>query len=373
MDDLNVMRQVADDPLAYARGLKQQGQRIIGYFCSYAPEEIIHAGGLHPMRLFGTRGEILRAEEHLQAYCCSLVRGALEEGLTGRLDFLDGTVFPHTCDSIQRLSDIWRMNTDLSFFADVVLPVKLNTQSSRTYLEEVLVRFRCELQQWLGRVISDEDLRASISTYNDLRTSLKSIYLARAHNPTLIGGSSLAAVVKAALVMDRAEARERLSRIAASLGRGGQATGTASGKRLVLVGSVCDHPDIYDIIERSGGVVVWDDLCSGTRTFEGLIDEDSDNPLGAIAHRYASRLVCPAKHLSPAARGEELTRIARDCQADGVVFVLLKFCDPHAFDYPYLKETLASEGIASMLLEIEDRLPAEGQLLTRFETFMHML
>ena len=56
-----------------------------------------------------------------------------------------------------------------------------------------------------------------------------------------------------------------------------------------------------------------------------------------------------------------------------MIFFLLKFCDPHAFDYPYLKEALDREGIPSMLLEVEDRLPADGQLRTRFEAFVEMI
>ena len=55
--------------------------------------------------------------------------------------------------------------------------------------------------------------------------------------------------------------------------------------------------------------------------------------------------------------------------ARGVVFVFLKFCDPHGFDYPYIKSMLDEAGIPSMLFEIEDRLPAEGQLRTRIEAF----
>ena len=66
-------------------------------------------------------------------------------------------------------------------------------------------------------------------------------------------------------------------------------------KRLVLAGSVCSHPDIYDIIENAGGVVVWDDLCTGSRYFEGVLDEKAP-PLEAIAQRYLDRPICPAKH-----------------------------------------------------------------------------
>jgi len=63
----------------------------------------------------------------------------------------------------------------------------------------------------------------------------------------------------------------------------------------------------------------------------------------------------------------------RENNADGVIFVFLKFCDPHSFDYPYMKEMLEKEGIPSMLFEIEDKSSSEGQLKTRCEAFMEML
>ena len=73
------------------------------------------------------------------------------------------------------------------------------------------------------------------------------------------------------------------------------------------------------------------------------------------------------------ARGENLVRLSGQYQVQGVILLQLKFCDPHSFDYPYLKETLDRAGIPNMILEIEAQLPPEGQLLTRFETFIHML
>ena len=63
----------------------------------------------------------------------------------------------------------------------------------------------------------------------------------------------------------------------------------------------------------------------------------------------------------------------RQNQADGVIFLFLKFCDPHAFDYPYMKEMLEKQGVPSMLFEIEDQTSSEGQLKTRCEAFMEML
>jgi len=371
MEILNKFIEVAANPAAYAAKVKASGRHVIGYYCSYTPEEIIHAAGMHPMRLFGSRGDTGIADRHLQAYCCSLVRRALAESLSGGLDYLSGTVFPHTCDSIQRLSDIWRLNTSHGFFADVVLPVKLTTESARRYMADVLDKFRKELESYFHLTISDEDLNASIRTYNAIRGSLKEIWELKSHNPGLLSGSDLSSIVRASMVMDRETLKDDLRSLLEELGEG-KSSGEAKGKRLMLVGNVCDHPDVYTLIERSGGQVVWDDLCTGSRYFEGMMEEGSD-PISSIADRLFERQVCPAKHKSPTARGEHITAKAREHGVQGVVFLYLKFCDPHSFDYPYLREYLEKAGISSMLLEIEDRLPPEGQLLTRIETFTHML
>ena len=96
-------------------------------------------------------------------------------------------------------------------------------------------------------------------------------------------------------------------------------------------------------------------------------------PSPQLPTRYLERPVCPAKHAGIFTRGENLLKIVKEKNARGVVFFFLKFCDPHAFDYPYMKECLDKEGIPSMMLEVEDQLPSEGQLRTRFETFVDMI
>lgn len=359
------------DTEKYVKRLKDGGKKIVGYLCSYTPEEIILAAGMHPLRLFGTKRAISLADAHLQSYSCSLARGVLEDALAGRLAFLDGAVFPHTCDTIQRLSDIWRLNTQFAFFADVVLPVKLDTESARQYMEDVLRKFRGDLEKGMGVRITDEALVQAIDTYNRIRGCLKTIYELHSANPDILPGSDLHAIVKGSMIMDRQYLTARLPEVIEQLKKRIPAEDTGK-KRIILSGSICDQPDIYTVFEKAGGVVVWDDLCTGSRYFEGIIETDGD-PIAAIASRYVERPICPAKHLSNTVRGDRLLKLVEDHQARGVVFLLMKFCDPHDFDYPYQKGFLDKKKIPSMLLEIEDQLPSEGQLLTRFETFIHML
>lgn len=370
MKEIEVFHDAVRNVAGIASQIKKKQKKIIGYLCSYAPEELIYAAGFHPMRLFSSKSDIVLAENHLQAYCCSLVRGVLEDSLSGRLDFLDGTVFPHTCDSIQRLSDIWRMNGRYEFFADVVLPAKLNTPSARTYLLDVLTRFKTDLEKATGNPVTDTDLKKSIATFNLIRKNLSKIYALKSQHPDIIKGADLHAIVKGSMIMDRDELTTLLPAIAEGLEKIPPAE--KSVKRIVVSGSICDSPDIYTAIEAAGGAIVGDDLCTGQRWFEGEILTHED-PLTAIAARYTDRLICPAKHSAVTARGENLVSLARKNKADGVIFMLLKFCDPHAFDFPYLKDFLDRQGIKNMLLEMDDQQQAQGQMSTRIETFIHMI
>lgn len=361
------------DPYRYVERIKAEGQKkIVGTFCSYTPEEIIVAAGGHPLRLFGTGEKIRLAEAHLQSYCCSLVRGALEDALGGRLAFLDGVVFPHTCDSIQRLSDIWRLNIGRGFHLDLVLPVKLDTPSARDYLVDVLNRFRAEVGETLGAAITDDDLRAAIALYNRIRGALTKIHRLAGDRPGILKGSDLHTITRAAMVMDRNLFAPLLEEIVAELAEAPREGKDPERKRVILSGGVCNHPDLCTIIEEAGGRVVGDDLCTGSRSFEGLIGEKAE-PVAAIADRILERVACPAKHTGLTDRADHLVRLVREKEAQGVVFFLLKFCDPHAFDVPYLKAALDEAGIASMVIEVEDRLPADGQLRTRFEAFIEMI
>jgi len=373
MKNADMFQSIFEDPYAYARTAKtSSGKRIFGYFCTYTPEELIHAAGAIPFRLFGARGDIRLADAHLQSYCCSLVRGGLEDALNKELGFLDGAVFPHTCDSIQRLSDIWRLNAGFPMHFDVVLPVKLDTASARQYMIDVLADFRSDLEKAMSIRITDADLAASIRLFNRIRGGLANLYALRSGNPDILPPSAMHRILKAAMVMDRAVFLEALDRLLDSLPREMPAAAGPARKRILVSGGICNHPDIYDMLADAGGDVIWDDLCTGSRYAEGQIDE-SKEPIEAIAERYLTRMVCPAKHLSTTARGENLSAAVRENRAEGVVFLLLKFCDPHAFDYPYLKQFLDDRGVANILLEIEEQPAPEGQLRTRFETFIDML
>jgi benzoyl-CoA reductase/2-hydroxyglutaryl-CoA dehydratase subunit BcrC/BadD/HgdB len=256
---------------------------------------------------------------------------------------------------------------------DVVLPVKLNTPSAQEYFTETIRQFKINLEKSMNTEISDDKLKHSINVYNRIRNGIRRIYDIRQENPDIINSSDVHTIVRTSMIMDRNIFLLKLDGIVAELeARKNDIHGITERKRLVLSGSACNHPDIYRLIEEAGGVVVWDDFCTGSRYFDHFLNIDID-PITAISERYFKRIICPAKHSSLTGRAESLLEMAKQYKADGIIFLLLKFCDPHAFDYPYLKDALDKGGIPNMVFEIEDQLPAEGQLKTRLEAFLEMI
>ncbi|MGB9700037.1 MAG: 2-hydroxyacyl-CoA dehydratase subunit D [Thermodesulfobacteriota bacterium] len=368
---INFFRQVAQNPYAYLQEWPAKtGARLLGYFCINTPEEIIHAAGFLPVRITGSEENLSLAARHLPSYCCSLVQSTLEAALRGKLSFLTGTVFPHTCDSIQRLSDIWAMNISFPFHWDIVLPVKLHTLSARTYLIQELQRFKKGLEEFSGRFIKDEDLKSSFHLFNSIRSLLRKLAITQIGGDYSLAAKDFYTFLKVSAIMDREEFLVQLQNFMAQKEHDKYRKEAATP--LFLVGSICDHFALFDLFNNCGAQIVGDDLCSGWRYISVDVSLSGD-PLEALAERLRQRPPCPCKYNPAFDRAAELLARIKASSAKGVVFLLSKFCDPHAFDYPYLKDKLRSEDIPHLLLEIEPGTFSWGGLETRLRAFVEAL
>ena len=367
------------------------GHRAMGYFCTYVPEEIIHAAGFAPLRILSGDQTPSRADAHLQSYTCALCRSALDQALHGDLSFLHGVVFPHTCDTVQALADIWQMSFPNLYVETVVQPVHLSAPSTRPYLIAELQRFRRSLEGLISQEISDQAISASIELYNEKRRLLTRLHDLRDR----LTAPEFYAATGAGFIMPLEEYNPLLGELVELLAEeganippslGGRGWGRVDphkpkfkGPGLILVGAVLDDPSILTIVEELGARIVGDDLCTGSRYFAQPVEEDGD-PIAALADRYLHRRPCPAKYHPDHQPGEHLLKLVSETQADaassrvrsGIVFVLPKFCDPHAFDYAMIKEKLDAAAAPHLRLEMEHA-PALDQWRTRLQAFLEMI
>jgi len=345
------------------------GRRAMGYLCSYVPEEMIHAAGFSPIRLRGNTAPLRHVDAHLQSFTCALCRSTLDQVLDGSLDFLTGTMFAHTCDTMQAQADLWRMNTGPERFVDTVMqPVNLGSPAARPYLVAELDRFRQRLATFTGHPIAAGDLRASIELYDKTRRLVGYLQAARDR----LSGPEFYAILDAAQVMPREEFNPLLAQLLPELNGDPAGPGRQrGGPRLFLTGAILDEPNLLDLVEAVGARIAGDDLCSGSRHFYGQVG-NAEDPIAALADYYLQRPPCPTKLHPDHEPGRYLLDQARRSGADGVVFVIEKFCEPHAFDYALARPTLDEAGLPHLLLEME-QIPSLEALRTRLQAFVEMV
>lgn len=372
---------MADDPLATLRAVaadpytgwteRYPGRRAIGVFCTYAPAEVLHAAGCAPVRLTpaGTSAGAAGADRHLQTYACAVARGVLAAATTSRWDWLAGVVFPHTCDTMQALADVWREARPGLAVGTLVGPVAVESPFAAAYLVAELRRFIAHLEAHGGVTVSDEALRASIRVYNENRRLLSALRRSLPYSDWL----RAALASQTMPVEEHTRLLKNLPPASPDHGPGpSPAKRDASGGRVVLVGAVLDDPALPACIEELGGVVADDDLCTGRRACEPLVDEDVTDPLMALARRELRRPPCPARYAPGQPRPARLLRLVHDSRANGVIFLQQKFCEPHAFDLPPLRAALDQIGVAHLTLEMEGS-ALDGALRTRVQAFLEML
>lgn len=374
--ELSLFNEILEKKHEVSKRFKSQEPReIVGYFCSYFPEEIVHAAGMIPIRILGGKKKLINTEAYLPSFGCSFVRTALELGLSGELDYLSGVVFSHTCDSIQVLSDIWRDIFKDQFVANIIFPVKLNDPHAHSFLINELETFKRRLETYLGRSIEEEAIWDSIQVYEKNRNLLEQLYKWRKEHPGVLRGSDMLKIVIASMLVRKEEHNEILEHLLETLINGIFPQSNMEGKALVLLaGNICAFPDIVDVIEDSKTVIIDDDLCTGSRYFSSWQDNATpkgkeETALSFVARTYMDKSPCPAKYSSDLCKDGFLLDKVENCKADGVIFILLKLCDPYSHDSTFLKKALEKKGYPFIVIEHEQQTESYRQLQTRVEAF----
>lgn len=348
---------------------KARGGKVVGWVCIYAPEEVLHAAGILPMRIMGSPEPHSIADAYLQSNMCPFVRSCFSEGMLKEYDYLDGILSSHTCDAMVKLFDTWRTFIGAPFAFLIDQPHTINRFAYDYHMGEMkrLVR---EVEGFAGVAITNDALRASIQVYNENRRLLKELYgLRKSDSPPVIG-SKVHDVVRAGMILPKEQHNLLLRELLAELA--GSPAPAARGPRLMISGSCVDTPIFPKIVEESGGQLVVDDLCFGSRYFWSLVEEDGD-PLEALSRRYMDKAHCACIPVPRDSRYDFMRQLIADYRVQGVIFYGQKFCDPYAYDFPEHKPRLERDGIPVLQLEVEHASVGAGQLKTRVQAFVEMM
>lgn len=363
---------------------RERGERIVGYFCSYLPEEIVYALGLIPVRLGrgGSDDLVEIGGRYISKGNCVFLREAV--GL-----FADGNdPFSHNSDLVAvatSCTQMFRLAEVITHFFEVptlVLGVPRNfyLPEGRLFFRKEIEHFSRKLEEFSGKKLDQASLKESIELYQNIRQSLLKIYELQALDPAPISWKDVFNIIHAGFYLDRFHYFSLLQDLLSELTTRKETLDTHASidekPRILLSGTIIPPGDnkLIDIIDESGGRIVADDLCTGLRFFTGIMVNDFS--LTGIADAYLDKIPCATLPYLPSLetdrRLNNLSQIIEDYQVEGMVYHTLRFCDAFSFKATETKRFIKDK-VSFLEIHTEYADSDIESIRTRIDAFMELL
>ena len=326
----------------------EPSRKVVGYMPIYVPREIIHAAGMLPLGIVGggDQLEVIHGDAYYQSYICRIPRSTIELGVSGRLDFVDGMLFPSICDVIRNLSGMWKLMFPNVYSRYFDVPQNYRDDIGGNFYINELAELRDDLGELRGKPITDDELRSSIAVYNENRKLIRELYALRAERPWQAPAVEVYLMVRAGLLLPVEEHSALLRDYLAAVRADERPK--RDNCRVVLTGMFCEQPPLNLIksLELSGCYVVDDDLLLVTRWLTGDVEIEGD-PLRNLALAFLHHSESTAAKYEPnqKEKGQHLVRAVKRTAAEGVIFAAPSFCDPALLERPMLQHVLKEAGI----------------------------
>jgi benzoyl-CoA reductase subunit C len=324
------------------------GRKVVGYMPIYVPREIIHAADMLPLGIVGggDQLEVIHGDAYYQSYICRIPRSTIELGVSGRLDFVDGMLFPSICDVIRNLSGMWKMMFPSVYVRYFDVPQNYRDDIGGNYYVNELTELMHDLGELRGKPITHDELRQSIAVYNENRRLVRELYAFRAQRPWQAPAAEVYLVLRAGLVLPVEQHSAMIRDYLAAAER--EERPRRDNCRIVLTGVFCEQPPLNLIksLELAGCYVVDDDLLLVTRWLTADVPIEGD-PVKNLALAFLHHSESTAAKYEPnlKEKGQHLVRAVKRTGAEGVIFACPSFCDPALLERPMLQHVLKDAGI----------------------------
>jgi benzoyl-CoA reductase subunit C len=308
----------------------------------------VHAAGFLPVGILGggDNMEVIQGDAYYQSYICRIPRSTLELGLTGKLDCLDGMMFPSICDVIRNLSGMWQILFPDKYVKYFDVPQNYIDEVGGNFYVHEMQQLREDLGKMRGSPITDDELNASIRVYNDNRAAVRELYAYRSVKPWQAPTSEVYLLLRAGMVLPPEEHTKLVREYIAATDQVPRAR--RDNARVVMTGSFCEQPPLGLIksVEMAGCYIVDDDFMLVTRWLLQDVPADGD-PLQELSKAFLHHSASTAAKYDAtrAEKGVFLVKQVKNRGAEGVVFAAPSFCDPALLERPMLQDVLGRHKI----------------------------
>ena len=344
---------------------KGNGGKIAAVLPIHYSRALLRAFNFLPVEIWGPPHiKTSKSAAHLQAYVCSICHNALSFIQQGGVDVADLILAPHACDSLQGLGSVL---LDFASPRQPVFPLYLPRGTRQVDLDFLAAEFRSlydRLSILTGRIPRDPDLLASIEREETADSFLKEL-----HEQMRFLPFSNLEIYKLIRSREYLPAEEFTQIVQDALGMVQE--NPRHGTPILLEGILPEPMDILDILSDFDAVVAADDFaCCGRRVYPVGTSPD---PFIRMAERILGAPPDPMRGSPLQERCEYLMDRIKRSGARGVIFYIVKFCEPELFDIPILQEMLREADIPSIFIEMDLNSPPSHQVQTRLGAFLEML
>lgn len=280
-----------------------------------------------------------------------------------------------TCDGKKKAWEILAESTPIHVMD---LP-QMKREKDKAHWVDELKTFTSVVEELTGTKVEKEKLDESIKLINRKRQALKRLYDLRKNKVLPISGKDAMLVSQIAFYDDPNRFIEKTNELCDELDirvKEGISIASENTARILVTGTPMAIPNwkMHHIVETSGGVVVCEETCTGTRYFENFVNENNntlEDQYQSLADRYLG-INC-ACFTPNNGRIEDIIRLYEEYNADGVVYYSLPFCTTYATEYKKVKDALDAKNIPVIMIETDYSLQDVGQIKTRLEAFFEMI
>ena len=358
---------------------KEAGGKVAGLYCLFAPTELVRAAGAIPVSLCGKKeAPIPAAEKTLPPNLCPLIKSSYGYAVTDTCPFFGASDFilgETTCDGKKKMFEMMARIKPLHLMH---LPYDTNGAHALAFWLQEITRLKAFLEEQTGQRIEAHELNRQIKLQNEVRKLLWRISRYSAADAIPLSGLDMMTVMEtkssccdlgayAVLLRQLIEDLDARSVAGVSVQRRG-------APRLLLTGCPVGKGSekVLRLIEECGGVIVSLENCTGIKGQDLLVEEDTAEPLEALARRY---LQIPCSCMTPnEGRLHLLQRLVEDFHVQGVVDLTWQCCHTYNVESFVIKEFLEKRHDLPFLhLETDYSSSDTEQLRTRIEAFLELI
>lgn len=357
-----------------------QGGKVVGTYCAHIPDDLIYAAGAIPLGLCSANATFAEmGEQFMPPNTCPLVRASIGARMTHSCPYAstaDLLIGETSCDAKTKAWAIMEEDADMHV---IYLP-KRKEQEDFDHFKKELWLMKEKLESVTGFEVTEESLAQSIAILNDQKRAINRMWDFRKGDLVPISGKDCLIVQQCAAYVSPKQFAELVHQLCDELQDRvdrGISLVDDSTPRLLITGSPTGMQAwaINSMIERSGGMVVVEETCASTRTYERLVSEEAnslDDMLANLTEKYFNGIHCACFTPNPG-RLEDVERLSREYQADGVLDIHLKFCQIFDTEHYFLSKYLTEKNIPNISLEVDYGDDDSGQMLTRIQAFLEMI